>query len=125
MRHSNALLWLSRRAVSRKHMYFLIFSLESMLFISPCGRKAHFLMQGSSREMRLPWKRRLLANAEDVSALLMSCTSPRRAARQLRRMKSLDGSPLRSCCPGISSAEPMPTCIMSAGNWQLCGSLAS
>lgn len=104
---------------------YISLSLESILFISPCGRKAHFLVQGSSREMRPPWKRRLLAGAKGVSALLMSCTSPRRAVRQLQKMKSLAGSPPRSCCPGISSAEPMPTCTMAAGNWLLCGSLAS
>lgn len=40
-------------------------------------------------------------------------------------MKSHGASPQRSCCPGISSAEPMPTFTVSAGNWLLCGSLGS
>lgn len=72
--------------------------------------------KGSSRERKPPWKRRLLASIGDTSTLQMLCTLPRRDARQLQKMKSHSGSPLRSCCPGISSAEPMPTFTVSAGN---------
>lgn len=72
--------------------------------------------KGSSRERKPPWKRRLLASIEDTSALQILCTLPRRGVRQLQKMKSHSGSPLRSCCPGISSAEPMPTFTASAGN---------
>lgn len=81
--------------------------------------------KGSSRERKPPWKRRLLASIGDTSTLQMLCTLPRRDVRQLQKMKSHSGSPLRSCCPGISSAEPMPTFTVSAGNWPLCGSLGS
>lgn len=72
--------------------------------------------KGSSRERKPPWKRRLLASIGDTSTLQMLCTLPRRDVRQLQKMKSHSGSPLRSCCPGISSAEPMPTFTVSAGN---------
>jgi len=72
--------------------------------------------KGSSRERKPPWKRRLLASIGDTSTLQMLCTLPRRDARQLQKMKSHSGSPLRSCCPGISSAEQKTTITVSASN---------
>lgn len=142
-KHTNAIMVLrieGKLFLRRIVILFFFWTLRCQFYW--VGRKAHFLMmlacfflslffylsletKGSSRERKPPWKRRLLASIGDTSTLQMLCTLPRRDARQLQKMKSHSGSPLRSCCPGISSAEPMPTFTVSAGNWPLCGSLGS